>query len=65
MAREIYVTPAEGKIVRDPATGVPLSAGGEFKAPSQHWTRQARQKAVTISKAAPAAPRSNKAAKAD
>lgn len=37
---QVYLRPAEGLIVRDPATRAPLAAEGEWKPRSSYWDRR-------------------------
>lgn len=53
MTKELYVTPVAGHVVRDPVTGKPLDAGGEYKPASMHWRRTRAEGAVKITKGPP------------
>jgi hypothetical protein len=46
---KIFVTPAEGKIVRDPVTLVALPAAGAVKDSGSFWLRRELDVDVTIS----------------
>jgi hypothetical protein len=62
MMTNIFVKPATVKteagetivLVRDPETGIPLDANGEWKAKSPFWTRRLRDKDVVEAGVEPA-----------
>ena len=56
MLKPIYVVPAPGALVRDPARNFqPIPAEGIFVNPGPYWTRQIRAGAVTVRKGPPPA----------
>lgn len=50
MTDQLYLVPASGLQVRDPATAKPLNAGGEFKPRSPYWLRRKAEGSVRVGK---------------
>ena len=42
----MFVTPAPGRVVRDPETGLPIPEGGVQMEKTQYWLRRLRDKDV-------------------
>lgn len=51
---EFYIKPADQRLVRDPVSGAPLNADGEYKPMNSYWLR--RRKDGDVVEAAPKKP---------